>query len=74
MLSHMVAVGETTGSLSDTLVYLGEIHESELDEQTKRLSSVIEPVMMIGVGFMVGFIAISIITPIYEVTQHLSPK
>ena len=73
MLSHMIAVGETTGSLSETLAYLGEIHEGELDEQTKRLSSVIEPVMMIGVGVMVGFIAVSIITPIYEVTQHLNP-
>jgi len=74
MLSNMVAVGEKTGSLSDTLMYLGEIHESELDEQTKRLSSIIEPVLMIGVGLMVGFIAISIITPIYEVTQHLNPR
>jgi len=74
MLCHMIAVGETTGSLSDTLIYLGEIHESELDEQTKRLSSIIEPVMMVGVGLMVGFIAVSIITPIYEVTQHLNPR
>ncbi|PJA33069.1 MAG: hypothetical protein CO185_00530 [Candidatus Zambryskibacteria bacterium CG_4_9_14_3_um_filter_42_15] len=74
MLSNMIAVGEKTGSLSDTLIYLGEIHESELDEQTKRLSSIIEPVLMIGVGIMVGFIAISIITPIYEVTQHLNPR
>lgn len=74
VLSHMVAVGEMTGSLSDTLIYLGEIHESELDEQTKRLSSIIEPVMMVGVGLMVGFIAISIITPIYEVTGHLNPR
>src|SRR3989338_585841 len=74
MLCNMVAVGETTGSLSDTLIYLGEIHESELDEQTKRISSIIEPVLMVGVGLMVGFIAVSIITPIYEVTQHLSPR
>ena len=74
MLSNMVAVGETTGSLSDTLIYLGDIYESELDEQTKRLSSIIEPVLMVGVGLMVGFIAVSIITPIYEVTQHLNPK
>src|SRR3989344_1598155 len=74
MLCNMVAVGETTGSLSDTLIYLGEIHESELDEQTKRLSSIIEPVLMVGVGLMVGFIAVSIITPIYEVTQHLNPR
>lgn len=74
MLSNMVAVGEKTGALSDTLTYLGEMYESELDEQTKRLSSIIEPILMIGVGILVGFIAISIITPIYAVTQHLNPR
>lgn len=74
LLTEMVSIGETTGNLSDTLIYLAQIYEQELDEQTKRLSSVIEPAMMIGMGLLVGFVAISIITPIYEVTQHLNPK
>lgn len=74
MLSQMVAVGETTGNLSETLLYLAEMYESELDDQTKRLSSIIEPAMMLFMGLLVGIIAVSIITPIYEVTQHLSPK
>lgn len=74
MLTEMIAIGEATGNLSETLLYLGQIYEQELDEQTKRLSSVIEPAMMLLMGLMVGFIAISIITPIYEVTQHLQPK
>lgn len=74
MLSQMVAVGETTGNLSDTLLYLAEIYEQELDEQTKRLSSTIEPAMMLLMGLFVGFIAVSIIGPIYEVTQHLNPR
>ncbi|MEK7062810.1 MAG: type II secretion system F family protein [Patescibacteria group bacterium] len=74
MLCQMIYIGETTGNLSDTLMHLGEIYEEELDEQTKRLSSVIEPFTMIIMGILVGFIAISIITPIYEVTQHLNPR
>lgn len=74
MLSQMVAVGETTGNLSETLLYLAEMYESELDDQTKRLSSIVEPAMMLFMGLLVGIIAVSIITPIYEVTQHLSPK
>jgi type IV pilus assembly protein PilC len=74
LLSQMIAVGETTGNLSDTLLYLGEMYEQELDEQTKRLSSLLEPVMMIGMGLLVGLVAISIITPIYEVTQHITPR
>ncbi len=73
-LCQMIYIGETTGNLSDALLYLGEIYEAELDEQTKRLSSIIEPLTMIIMGFLVGFIAISIITPIYEVTQHLNPR
>lgn len=74
MLTQMISIGETTGNLSDTLIYLAEIYEQEFDEQTSRLSSIIEPAMMIMMGLLVGFIAVSIITPIYEVTQHLNPK
>jgi type IV pilus assembly protein PilC len=74
MLAEMVAIGEMTGNLSETLMHCAEIYEHELAEKTKRLSSVIEPAMMLSMGLLVGFIAISIITPIYEVTQHLQPK
>jgi len=72
--TQMIAIGESTGNLSDTLLYIAQIYEEELDEQTKRLSSVIEPAMMLMIGLVVGFIAVSVITPIYEVTQHLNPK
>jgi len=61
-------------NLFPTLLYIAQIYEEELDEQTKRLSSVIEPAMMLMIGLVVGFIAVSVITPIYEVTQHLNPK
>ncbi len=74
MLTDMIAIGEKTGNLSDTLIYLAGIYEQELNEKTKQLSSVIEPVMMLVMGLIIGFIAISIITPIYEVTQHLTPR
>lgn len=74
IMAQMIEIGENTGNLSDTFLYLADMYEEDLDEQTKRLSSVIEPVMMIGMGLLVGFIAISIITPIYEVTQHLNPR
>lgn len=74
MLTEMVAIGEKTGNLSETLVYLAGIFEHELNEKTKKLSSVMEPIMMLGMGLIVGFIAVSIITPIYEITQHLQPK
>ncbi len=74
ILGHMVAIGEKTGNLSSTLTYLGELYESEVDGLTKSLSSSIEPVLMIVMGLLVGIIAVSVITPIYSITQHLSPR
>ncbi len=71
MLSQLIAIGETTGNLSDTLLYLSEFYENKVDEVTKNLSTILEPVLMIVMGAIVGFIALSIITPIYEVTQGL---
>ncbi len=73
ILAQMIAVGESTGSLSDTLVFISEMYENEVDMLTKNLSTMLEPVLMIIMGAVVGFIAISIITPIYELTQHINP-
>ena len=71
MLSHMVAIGETAGNLSETFLYLADLYEGEVDEITKNLSGLIEPVLMVFMGLLVGFVAVSIITPIYAVTQKL---
>lgn len=71
MLSHMIAIGEKSGNLSNTLIYLSEFYENEFDDLTKNLSSSIEPILMIVMGVLVGFVAISVITPIYEITNNL---
>ena len=73
LTSQMVAIGERTGRLSDTFIYLSGLYEEEVDNRTKNLSNAIEPILMITLGLVVGFIAISIITPIYQVTQNLNP-
>ncbi len=71
MMTHMIAVGERSGTLAQTLVYLSEMFDAEVDDFTRNLSTLIEPVLMIVMGVVVGFIAISIITPIYGITQNL---
>jgi len=71
MMVHMLAIGEKSGNLSNTLIYLSEYYENEFDELNKNLSSSIEPVLMIMMGILVGFVAISVITPIYEITNSL---
>lgn len=71
ILSQIVSVGERSGNLSNSLIYLSELYEAEVDDFTKNLSNLIEPALMIFMGILVGFIAISIITPIYSITQNL---
>jgi type II secretory pathway component PulF len=74
MVANMVHIGETTGNLADTFIYLSEMYEGEVDEGTKNLSSAIEPALMILMGLLVGLIAVSIITPMYGITQHLQTR
>ena len=72
MLCHMVAVGEQSGTLPETLLYMADLYDNEVDEFTKNLSTLIEPLLMVCMGVLVGFIAVSIITPIYAITQNLN--
>lgn len=67
----MVSVGERTGNLEDTLLYLADFYEQEVDSTTKQLSDVLEPLLLVMIGLVVGFIAISIIMPIYDITSGL---
>lgn len=73
ILCQMVAVGEKSGNLSETLMFVSDLYENEVDMLTKNLSTMLEPVLMIVMGAIVGFIAVSIITPIYEITQYINP-
>lgn len=70
-VSRMIEVGEATGNLDNNLLYLADFYENEVDETSKNLSSVLEPALLVIMGAIVGFVAVSIITPIYEVTQSL---
>ncbi len=72
LFTQMIAVGERTGDLSGALLYIAEVYEGELTEQTARMTELLEPVLMIAMGVVVGFLAIAIITPIYGITQDLS--
>ncbi len=71
IFSQMIAIGEKTGNLNETLFYLSDFYEKEIEEVSRNLSTILEPVLMIMMGIIVGFVAVSIITPIYEVTQGL---
>ena len=68
---QIVKVGEESGTLSDSLQYCASIHEREVDSITKNLSNVLEPLLLISVGLLGGFLALSIITPIYSITGSI---
>ncbi len=72
LMTQVVGTGELTGSLSESLMMAAEMYESEVEERVRNITTLIEPVLMVGIGLVVGFIALSIITPIYRITQDLS--
>ncbi len=67
----MVAVGEKSGKLEDILLYLADFYEEEIDNTTKNISPILEPILLIVIGLVVGFVALAIISPIYQLTGSI---
>jgi type IV pilus assembly protein PilC len=71
MVTHMVRVGEETGQLEHMLAKIADFYEAEVDAKVKALTSLIEPVMIIFVGAVVGFIVISMYLPIFSLYDKI---
>lgn len=71
LLVQMASVGEQTGRLETNLETLANYYEQEADRSIARLTELIEPILILGAGGLVGFIAVSIITPMYGIIREI---
>jgi type IV pilus assembly protein PilC len=71
MVGHMIAVGEETGQLEHMLAKIADFYEAEVDAKVKALTALIEPVMIMFVGGVVGFIVIAMYLPIFSLYDKI---
>jgi type IV pilus assembly protein PilC len=71
MVEHMISVGEESGQLETMLSKIADFYETEVDAKIKALTALLEPVMIIMVGSMVGFIVISMYLPIFSLYDKI---
>lgn len=71
MVTHMVSVGEETGQLEEMLGKIADFYDDQVSAAVKALTSIIEPIMIIFIGGIVGFVVISMYLPMFEVYKNI---
>ena len=71
MVGHMIAVGEETGQLENMMSKVADFYEAEVDAKVKALTALIEPLMIVFVGGMVGFIVIAMYLPLFSLYDKI---
>lgn len=71
IVSHMIKIGEESGQIDTVLKHIAKFYDQETETRTKNLSTLIEPVLMIFIGLAVGFMAVAILMPIYNIAGQI---
>ncbi len=71
LVGEMILVGEETGGIANMLKELAVFYENEVEQKTKDLSTIIEPILMVLIGGVVGFFALAVIAPIYSIGDSI---
>jgi type IV pilus assembly protein PilC len=68
LIADMVSVGEKTGTIDDSLLYVSQFYKDDIEETARNLANILEPAVLVVIGLMVAFMALAIISPIYQLT------
>lgn len=71
MVTHMVSVGEETGQIEEMLSKVADFYEDQVDAAIKSLTSIIEPIMILMIGGIVGFVVISMYMPMFSIYNEI---
>jgi type IV pilus assembly protein PilC len=74
MVTQMISVGEETGSLDTMLFKIADFYDQEVDASVKGLTSMIEPLVMVFMGVVIGFIVIAMFVPMFQMSEIASKQ
>ncbi|OQY06542.1 MAG: hypothetical protein B6I28_06250 [Fusobacteriia bacterium 4572_132] len=65
----MITVGENSGALDAMLLKVSDFYDTEVENKIKGLTSVLEPIMIVGMGLVIGLIVLSVMLPMFDMIQ-----
>jgi general secretion pathway protein F len=68
---HMIATGEKSGQLEEMLENVADNYDFQVDQKVESLTTLIEPIMIVGMGIAVAFVVFSVLMPILQLSQHV---